>query len=306
MEPRQFIYIDDEVVRSLLASHSIAAPETVKEKTEQISEGDKGVDFGVGLDIPYVGNAEIGAEGSSSKMDRGVFEASRKVNEQYLFNILYEAFEEGDHIVDYTQAISENEFKSLSEGDLVKIWGEGRVDVIYRLFTVLDFLFRVDGNEEKIEEIEEYREIAYGDEIGFSVNVEDTQFSFGMVLDESCLWIENKRKLMQNHNYVVMGRVREMIGQNEKWDYPDIMRLGDTVLSDQTMDIGRGMINDLLDSVKNFESTVDLPDFGSTSLEEMDEEDWDVTEEIVQMDINHDEITLKGPGFVIDPIAIYW
>ncbi|PSQ57873.1 hypothetical protein BRD22_00870 [Halobacteriales archaeon SW_8_68_21] len=111
---------------------------------------------------------------------------------------------------------------------------------------------------------------------------------------------------MQNHNYVVMGRVREMIGQNEKWDYPDIMRLGDTVLSDQTMDIGRGMINDLLDSVKNFESTVDLPDFGSTSLEEMDEEDWDVTEEIVQMDINHDEITLKGPGFVIDPIAIYW
>ena len=76
MELRQFAYLDDLAVRSLLASRNIAPPEAVTEISESISGGEGGVEGSAGFDIPYVGKAEGGINLSGSKTGRQLLERS--------------------------------------------------------------------------------------------------------------------------------------------------------------------------------------------------------------------------------------
>lgn len=41
MEPRQFVYLDTGAVRSLLASHSIAAPDEIRETKNRLQKAGK-------------------------------------------------------------------------------------------------------------------------------------------------------------------------------------------------------------------------------------------------------------------------
>ena len=302
MEPRQFVYMDDEAVRSLLASHSIAAPDTVREKSEQVTEDGSGIDFGVGLDLPGLGSADIGADLSQSEMGRGVYEASRKINEQYLFNILYETLDEESAIEDLTQ--NEDDY-SLSNGDIVKIRGRGRLDAIYRLLSILEYLFTV-ADDEQAKEFTKAREMAYGGKIGMKIEFEDSISSFAMLMEEENLWVDHQRELMQEHDYIVLGRVRETLGRNEKWDYADILRLGSTIVSEDTMETGREMITEFISSIGDFRQTVDVPDFAGATMEDFQNEDFDQTESTIELDIDDEELVLTGPAFVIQPVAVYW
>lgn len=302
MEPRQFVYIDDEAVRSLLASHSIAAPETVREKSEQVTEDGGGIDFGVGLDLPGFGSADVGADFSQSEVGRGVYEASRKVNEQYLFNILYETLDEEDVITDLTQGVNDY---SLSNGDIIKIRGRGRLDATYRLVSILEYFYTVT-DDEQAEQFTQAREVAYGGKIGMKIQFEDSISSFAMLMEEENLWVDHQRELMQEHEYVVLGRVREIIDGDEKWDYADILRLGSTIVSEKTMETGREMISEFISSIGDFRQTVDVPDFAGATMEDFQNEDFEQTESTIELDIDDEELVLDGPAFVIQPVAVYW
>lgn len=302
MEPRQFVYMDDEAVRSLLASHSIAAPETVKEKSEQVTEGGGGIDFGVGLDLHGLGSASVGADFSESELGRSVYESRRKVNEQYLFNVLYETLDEEDAIKDLTKKESDY---TLSNGDILKIKGRGRLDAIYRLLSILEYLFTV-ADDEQAEEFTKAREMAYGGKIGMKIQFENSMSSFAMLMEEENLWVDHQRELMQEHEYVVLGRVRETLGGNEKWDYADILRLGSTIVSENTMETGREMISELISSIGDFRQTVDVPDFAGATIEDFQNEDFDQTKSTIELDIDDEELVLDGPAFVIQPVAVYW
>lgn len=302
MEPRQFVYMDDDAVRSLLASHSIAAPETVKEKTEKVTEEGGGVNFNFGLNIPGIGSAEAGGDFSGSELGKGVYEANLKVNEQYLFNILHETLVEEEAIADLTDEPSQY---SLSNGDVVKIKGRGRLDAMYRLISILEYVLKI-ADDEQAQEFTQAREIAYGGKIGMRIDVEDTRFSFGMLMNEENLWVDHQRELMQEHEYVVLGRVREKLDGDELWDYPDILRLGSTIVSESTMETGREMMSELINSVGNFSKTVDIPDFANATMEDFQDEDFDETESTVELDISDDEVVLEGPGFILEPIGVYW
>jgi len=302
MEPRQFVYMDDDAVRSLLASHSIAAPETVREKSEQVTEGGGGVDFGFGLDLPGIGSADLGADFSASEVGKNVYEANRRVNEQYLFNILYEALDEEDAINDLTD---QNSSSTISNGDVLKIKGRGRLDAIYRLLSILEYLFTV-ADDEQAEQFTQARKMAYGGKVGMGIQVEDSSFNFGMVMQEENLWVEHQRELMQNHEYIVLGRVRESLGGNEKWDYADILRLGSTIVSEDTMEMGREKLSEFISSIGEFRQTIDMPNFSDATMEDFQNEDFDLTESTLELDIDDDELVLEGPAFVIKPIAVYW
>jgi len=304
MEPRQFVYLDDSAVRSLLASHSIAAPDIVKKKSEQINEGGSGIGFDVGIDVPVFGKANLGSEFSSTDVGKQVLESRRKVNEQYLFNILHEASKEADIIHDYTNGIEEK--ITVSEGDIIKFRGEGNIDTIYTLTSVFEFFLEITDDED-VQEMRNAKEMAYDGRVGFEVNVEESMFNFGMVLDESNIWINNPRDLMYNNNYIVFGRVRKQIEKGNKWDYPEMMRMCSIILADNTMSTIRQVIIEYLKSISDMREVIDLPDFESTSPGKMDDaEEMDVIESIVEVDIEEDDFSLDGPGFVIEPIAIYW
>lgn len=302
MEPRQFVYMDDDAVRSLLASHSIAAPETVKEKSEQVTEDGSGIDFGVGLDLPGVGSAEVGAETSKSDLGRSVYEANRKVNEQYLFNILHEALDEEGVIEDLTQDTSDI---SISNGDIVKIKGRGRLDALYRLISIVEYLLRI-SNDEQAEQFTQLRKMAYDGKVGMKIQFEDSMYSFGMLMQEENLWVDHQRELMREYEYITLGRVRETISGNESWDYADILRLGSTIVSESTMKNGRELISEMISSIGDFRQTVDVPDFAGATMEDFEEEDFDQTESTVELDIDDEELVLNGPAFVIEPVAVYW
>jgi len=54
MSARQFAYLDDLAVRSLLASENEAIPSEITEVSESITEGEGGGQVSAGLNLPYV------------------------------------------------------------------------------------------------------------------------------------------------------------------------------------------------------------------------------------------------------------
>lgn len=115
MAYRQFAYLDDLAVRSLLASENIAPPDTITEISETVTEGEGGVDVSAGVEVPYVGGAEVGVDLSGSKTGHQLFEAFKRINDQYFFNVLQ------DELEDQISELTEDDDISLSEGDLVNI-----------------------------------------------------------------------------------------------------------------------------------------------------------------------------------------
>ena len=304
MEPRQFVYLDTGAVRSLLASHSIAAPDEIRETKKQVTEGGKEVGFDVGFSVPGLSSANFSGDLSDSEIGKSVLESNRKVNEQYLFNILHDTVENSGELEDFTQ--SENSI-SANTGDIIKISGEGSIDDIYTMMSVFEYVLEYTG-EDSVEEIREAREIAYDDKIGFSIDVPETTYEFGMVLGTENLWV-NSREMMQNYEYTIFGRVRMTLPKGEKWDYMDIMRLASVILDDDTMTKARNTITKFLEGISNMSPSVDWPDLEDASekgLDEFEDEQIDTFSSAIGVEIDQDDLSLEGPGFVIEPIAIYW
>jgi len=306
MELRQFIYLDDQAVQTLLASYNIAAPESVKESRESISEESGGLDFSAGVNLPSIADLKMGANSSDSETVKELFEAEKRINDQYLFSILHEALESSEEIIDITGS---DEDVSFSNGDMVKIRGKARTDPIYRLlsvFSIITDLDAVDNSGRKSDEMEEFRELIYGDQIGLGLEVEGSMSSFGMSLERNNLWVDENREFLGSREYVAVGRVRETFGRNQKWDYADIMRLTGTVTSDDTMDNIREFASQFAESLSDFTQEYEQPDLEDVDLDEIPNEEYDSEESIFELELGDNELALEGPGHVIYPVAIYW
>jgi len=232
MEFRQFIYLDNLAVQTLLASYNIAAPESVRESREAITEESSGLDFRAGINLPSMAELKIGANSSGAETAKEIFEAEKRINDQYLFSILHDALEDSDEIVDLTGS---TEKISFSTGDMVKIRGEVKTDPIYRVLSVLSIindLNLVDETEDDLDQIEDIRELLYANQVGLSLQVEESMSSFGMSLDLDNMWGDENREFLGRREYVAVGRIRETFGRENKWDYADIMRLTDTIASE--------------------------------------------------------------------------
>lgn len=303
-ELRQFVYLDDDTVRSLLASYSIAAPQTVKEKTEQIREGSGGANLGFGFNVPYVGRVDAEADVSASKTAKDAYEVNKRINNQYVFNVLYEALNEDDQITDYTDGPGQS--TSLSKGDVVKIEGQGKTGAIYRLLSLFAMAMDLSDQDSDREQVEKAREIAYGNQIGLSIDVKDSSYVFGMGLDTEKFLTDEEREFFGSREYIVIGRVRETIDGSRSWDYADLMRLGETIVSDETMTEIRELLSNFANSIGGLEQAYQLPNLDSATVDDLQNEDFESTESMFELDIQDDEVSLSGPGYVIDPVAIYW
>lgn len=302
MSHRQFSYLDDLAVRSLLASENIAIPDAITEISESIREGGGGADASVGVDVPYLGGAEAGIDLSGTKTGRELFETSKRINDQYVFNILYNEMQ--DQIKDLTNA---DNFDA-SSGDLIEVKGIINTDAVYRILTLINTYSEIMEIENR-EQVNQAYNLLYSDSIGISLDVENTMFSFGMRVDPTYLWVEQTQAFLGEKEFIVFARVSHTFDGDETWDYLNIAELIDSVLVDETMSELRQLASQIINAIGSAEEDMEIPDIspasvrGFSDLEEMGEA---TTEAPFRLDVEDKEIALDGPGFVLYPIAIYW
>ena len=306
MELRQFIYLNDLAIQTLLASAEIAAPESITETQEEIHEGGKSGRIKAGVSIPWAGEVSGNADLSKSETGREVLEANKRIDDQYLFSMLHGVLEEQNKIKDFTQ---DPDSIDIEMGDVIKIKGEAHTDPIYRILSILTIIDELDSDEElgeNFEQMDQAIDLLYADQVGLSLEVENTISSFGMSLDLDNLWVDEKREFLGDREYIVLGRAREQFGRQKKWDYSDLMRLGDTIVSDETMDDIRELLEQFAESIGEMSETYEAPDMEEATIEEIQEDDYTSQESAFSLDIEDVEISIEGPGFVVSPIAIYW
>jgi hypothetical protein len=302
MSQRQFSYLDDLAVRSILASENIAIPDARTEITESVTEGGGGAEASAGIEVPYVGNAEAGVDLSASKTGRQLFETSKRINDQYIFNLLY------DELEGQINDLTEEEGINLSEGDLVKLEGVINTDAIYRILTLFNTYSEIMDIDNQ-EQIHQAYDLLYSDAVGVSLEIDESQFSFGMRFNPDKLWVDKTQAFLGSKKYVVFGRVSKTFGGDERWDYLHVAEMIDSVLDDDTMSELRNWASKMIDVVGAAEEDMEVPDVSSTHIEgfsDLERIGEATTNASFGLDIENKEIALEGPGFVIYPIAIYW
>jgi hypothetical protein len=302
MEHRQFVYLDDLAVQSLLASEDIALPEEVREVSESTTEGQGGADLSASVNVPYLGDAEAGADLSGSKTGRQLFETSKRISDQYHFNKLYQQTK--TDIKDWT---GNNNIEG-SEGDLVKIEGEINTDALYRILTLFETYSEIIDTENQ-DQISQAHDLLYSDAVGVSLDVGETQFSFGMRLNPEKLWTDQMQAFIGSKNYMIFGRISKSFGQSETWDYLNVAEVIDSILVDETMDSIRNLATQLVNALGQAEQDVELPDISGTDVDEfsdLEQLDQATSDTPLQLDVDDKELALDGPGYVVYPIAIYW
>lgn len=303
MELRQFIYLDDLAIQSLLASKGIAMPEEITETDESIQESGGGGSAKAGIDVPMVGKADLGVDMSGSKTGREMLQTQRRITNQFAFDRLHEELD--GQIIDLT----ENTEFNAEPGDVIKLQAPIRTDAIFRILKILS-LFSDISDFENQEEVQKAERILYEDAIGVSIEYENSRFSFASTLNPSNLWVDEERAFLGNKEYVVFGRVFDTFGGDQQWDYLDLAEIIDTILADETMDDLRGMVSAFIEKMGEAEGEFELPDPSQAEIESFDDFE-DLTKQAAsqsafQLGINEHEIAIQGPGIEIDPIAIYW
>lgn len=302
MEHRQFVYLDDLAVQSLLASEDIALPEEVREVSESTTEGQGGADLSASVNVPYLGDAEAGADLSGSKTGRQLFETSKRISDQYHFNKLYQQTK-----TDIKDQTGNNNIEG-SEGDLVKIEGEINTDALYRILTLFETYSEIIDTENQ-DQISQAHDLLYSDAVGVSLDVGETQFSFGMRLNPEKLWTDQMQAFIGSKNYMIFGRISKSFGQSETWDYLNVAEVIDSILVDETMDSIRNLATQLVNALGQAEQDVELPDISGTDVDEfsdLEQLDQATSDTPLQLDVDDKELALDGPGYVVYPIAIYW
>lgn len=207
MKHRQFVYLDNLAVRSLLASMGIPAPEEVKEIKEDTKkiEGEGGTS--ANIEIPYIGGVDAGADLVGSKTGRDMLETQKRISDQYVFDLFYDEVE--DDIV-----ISGEEGMTKEDGKIVKMTGTIQTDAIYRLLKGISMIGDIVDLDE-IEQIRTAEELLYEKGIGVSINSDETHIACAATLNPEKLWIDEERAFLTEKEYTVLGRVYDTFGGDE-------------------------------------------------------------------------------------------
>ncbi|GAA1817249.1 hypothetical protein GCM10009682_42600 [Luedemannella flava] len=310
-ELREFVYLDELSVNSLLASQYVAVPEAVKEASENIEGDESGWSFGGSLSISGLGGGEISRDSSSSEEQRVLRETERKVNGQYRFSILHDVLEGSGELVDLSDSSSDNSSSlEFDSGDPIKIRGDCDPDPFFKLLNSITMLTRMfeaeqlehttgedvdfseDMDEIMIDEsrsvFDIWRDILHGERIGLRVDSDGFNYPVVMSIDLGSLWTNPKREFYSTKQYTVIGRVDHVIG-NEKWDYIDLVQIMSEVFTEDSVDGFRGVLSEVAENLEENTQT--------ENEEEMFEIDTDIEES---------DYVVDGPAIVIDPVAIYW
>jgi len=303
-ELREFIYLDSMSVNSLLASQYVALPETVRSVSEELEGGN--TEAGIGGSLGIAGHASIEANISSGEHEEGrqLSEIERRVNEQYRFSILYNTLVENDQLTDLSDYSADNGL-SLEQGDTIKINGKFETDPFYRLLSAISLMMRIEQAREvpnqPSEDFEEldgmnisedqnvfdtWKDILHGEQIGLKIESEEFRYPLVMSLEYDNLWTNPEREFLGSQNYTVVGRVKQVLNGNEKWDFVDLLRIMDSVFAEE--------------SVENFREAFRQV---SDEIGEIGEEEGEFSFDIT---IDEEDYLVDERAIVIEPIAIYW
>lgn len=305
-ELREFVYLDEMSVNSLLASQYIAVPEAVKDATEDIEMDGSGLSLGGSVSVPGIGSLEGGGETSSSDESRNLREIERKVNGQYRFSLLHDVLEKEDLLKKLSRS-NGNSGLNLNAGQPIKIQGRCDPDPFFNLLNSITILLRMfeasaveqnmnadwDLTEQKDEIMVDgtdsvfdiWKRVLHGERIGLRIDSDNFDYPVVMSIDLNSLWTDPKREFFSTKNYTVVGRVDEVISKSN-WDYIDLLQIMGQVFSEDSVDEFRGNLMDLAEDLKNQENQEDSFDF--------------------DVEIDRSDYVVEGPAIIVDPIAIYW
>ena len=190
-ELRDFVYLDSLTVQSLLASLNIAIPQETVELSEQTERVQHRTGLNAGITAPGVG--KVGGSVDLSKTDIGtdIIETSKRINDQYIFDRLYDELESRNEITSLPEDWDNSADGYNIDGndlDVVKIRGKGKTDPIYRMANVLSLISRIevlqgyanqdednsqDDDTDVSKIIEDIQEVVFGNQIGVEFDVED-------------------------------------------------------------------------------------------------------------------------------------
>jgi hypothetical protein len=239
-----------------------------------------------------------------------ILETTKRINDQYRFNQLKNELDRREKVsslpADWENSTSDYNF-DLDGIDVIEVEGTAKTDPLYRMINVVSLFSRIDSFDVDSETVTEVREGMYGEQLGLEISNNDG-VNYVMSLQNKNLWTDDpRREFSGSRRYTVLGRIVGVVGEEDEWDYIDLLRVSNTVLDKESMDSIRGTIDDFVDLIDSFEIDVPLP-----NLEGMDVEDLQAgrepptSESTLQLNVKDKRIAVEGPAIVIEPIAIYW
>ena len=318
-ELREFVYLDSLTVQSLLASLNIPIPQETTELNQQTERVQHRVGLNAGVSAQSVG--EVGGNVDISKTDAGtdLVETSKKINDQYIFDRLYDELESRENITTLPDGWDNSpDMCNLNSNgiDIVNFSGKGKTDPVYRMANVLSLVSRTEVLQEYADQdedmdisemIEDLQKVVFGNQIGVEFDVAD-DVAYVASINEGDFWVDDpRREFAASREYTVLGRVVGQIPEDDEWDYIDIFRIGATVLDSDSMGTIRGVVADFIDIVDNYSKSVPLPDLENATSEDIEgEEELPQEDSPIRISVENKKIYVEGPGLIIDPIAIYW
>ena len=221
---REFVYLDQQSVKSLLASLDRSIPETIEDVVEESGANEVNAQAKGKFSILNAMNFGGSAGVSSSEEEREQTRTTHRINDQYLFTILFKTLNEENKIKDINSYSNEN---TPDPGDIVKIKGTLTTDPLFRVLGIASLL-EEQGPDNRFGSItqmrfEESRKRLYSGRVGLELQTQKPQKSFGMVVNEDDLWVDPRREFLGPQEYTVLGRKKHEV--SEEWDLIDLFRV---------------------------------------------------------------------------------
>ncbi len=307
---REFVYLNSLSVKSLLASLNIA----ITEETRKVSQEIEKVSLRTGMET-NAGSTETGSISANASLlntetGNEILETRNRINDQYLFNQLKRELEERDAISklpDNWDNSSDGYNLDLDEIDLIKIKGTAKTDPLFRMINVVSLFSKIDSFDLDPKTVEDAKENIYGGQLGLELSNDD-DVTYVMSLEEKNLWTDDpRREFSGSRDYSVIGRVIGVIGENEEWDYVELLRVSDTVLDADSMGSIRGTIDDFVNMIDSFDIDIPLPDLENADMDDLQSGDKPpTTNSNLQFNVKDKRISVEGPAIIVEPVAIYW
>jgi hypothetical protein len=305
---REFIYLDSLSVQSLLASQNVGIAQEEIETDEDTNEATFGSRLSAGINLPFVGGGKGEVDISGTKTGTEVLETRKKINDQLLFTRLYDELEDSITTLPDDRAEDAGDSLSLDNGDIVEVSGITRTDPLYRMLNVASLFARIDEFDINKDRIEEAREAIYGKQIGMVTDVPDDDWNYAMSVKKGNLWVDDpQREFLGSRRYTVFGRVETIVPPNNRWDYIDILQIAGTIVSKDSLNSVRTLINEFVDLIDGYEQEIPLPQLDEVSIDDLSENNEPPTRDsTISIDIEDKNISVEGEAMVINPIAVYW
>ncbi|MCF2206864.1 hypothetical protein KI372_01705 [Halobacterium salinarum] len=307
---REFVYLNSLSVQSLLASLNIAITEETREVSQEIEQMSLQTGMKAGSGTTGAGSLSVNASLLNTETGNEILETTKRINDQYRFNQLKNELDRHEKVSslpeDWENSASDYNY-DLDGIGVVEVEGTAKTDPLYRMINVASLFSRINSFDINSETITEVREGMYGEQLGLEISNND-EVSYVMSLQNKNLWTDDpRREFSGSRRYTVLGRVVGVIGEEDEWDYIDLLRVSNTVLDKESMASIRGTIDDFVDLIDSFETDVPLPNLEGIDVEDLQAgREPPTSESTLQLNVKDKRISVEGPAIVIEPIAIYW